>query len=328
MALREDKLLVNPHAVIRHCEFEHFIRAPRGNEQAPRVRMFRNAVANRILHQLLQGETGNQRGQERASDVELSPQPVREARLFDGDVLPDEFEFFAEWDFIRAMAAERRSQDLAQLFDDAHGGLTLVVAHHHGDGVERVEEKVRVHLRLQRGETRARQLLGKTRQLHVALARFDEVTNGVLDADDAQVHGDAERQRDEDPAQPIHADRAKKLRRPDSQRRAHRLRIEHQPQPQLEQFAACRPGDAEQQRQDKMQERVPHKTRSGQGQAFREAEDCGREQAVKQPIAAFPQQIARRHWIPAVKPRLGDAIDGGESGGRYPCRRNEHPWFQ
>lgn len=118
--------------------------------------MFRDAVANRILHQLLQGEAGNQRGQERVGDTEFRLQPVRESRFFNGDVLPDKFEFFAERDFIRAVAAERGAQHFAQLFDDAHGGLTLVVTRQHGYGVERVEEKVRIHLRLQRGEMRAR----------------------------------------------------------------------------------------------------------------------------------------------------------------------------
>src|SRR5262245_32854603 len=104
---------------------------------------------------MLQREAGDHGGQERVADVEFGPQPIRESRLLYGDVLPDELEFFSEWDFIHAMAAERRPQHFAQLFDDAHRGPTVVVTHEHGDRVERIEEEVRVNLRLQRGKTRA-----------------------------------------------------------------------------------------------------------------------------------------------------------------------------
>src|SRR5215475_6622336 len=160
---------------------------------------------------MLQRETGRRRGQERVVYVEFGAQSVRESRLLYGDVLPDEFELFSEGNFIQAMAAERRPQDFAQLLDDAHGGLAVVVTNEHCDRVERVEEKVRVNLGLQRGETRARQPLGKTGHLDVALSRFDEVTDGVLDPDDAEIHGDAERQSCEDPSPPFHAGLTKKL---------------------------------------------------------------------------------------------------------------------
>src|SRR5882672_1228377 len=103
---------------------------------------------------MLQREAGRRGGQERFVYVEFGPQAIGESRLLYGDVLPDEFELFSEGDFIHAMAAQRRPQYFAQLFDDAHGGLTVVVTHEHGNRVERVEEEVRVHLRLQRGKTR------------------------------------------------------------------------------------------------------------------------------------------------------------------------------
>src|SRR5262249_33665320 len=154
---------------------------------------------------MLEREAGHGGGQERIVYVELGPQPIGEPRLFYGDGLADEFQLFPEGNFIHTMSAQRRSQHFAQLFDDAHGGLTVVVTHEHRDSVERVEEEVRIHLRLKRGEARVREPFGKTGQLRVALARFDEVTNCMLNADDAEVDGDAERQRDEYPAQPVQA---------------------------------------------------------------------------------------------------------------------------
>src|SRR5262245_37975239 len=155
VALRYDELRVNALPVVRDREFAHGAGATRGDDQAARVGAPRDAMTYRILHSLLQREARYRRGQERVADIEFRPQPIRESRLLDGDVLSDELQFFSEWDFIRAMAAQRRPQHLAQLFDDAHGGLTVVVTHEHRDRVERVEEEVRIHLRLQRGETRA-----------------------------------------------------------------------------------------------------------------------------------------------------------------------------
>src|SRR5262247_4274706 len=131
------------------------------------------------------------------------------------------------------MSAQRRSQHLAQLFDDAYGRLTVVVTHEHGDSIERVEEEVRIHLRLKRGEARVRELFGKAGQLRVALARFDEVTNGMLNADDAEVDGDAERQCDEYPAQPVQAGLLVKLSV--LHRLAQSVQIEQQHQPPFQQ---------------------------------------------------------------------------------------------
>src|SRR5262245_43513045 len=102
------------------------------------------------------------------------------------------------------MAAQRRAQHFTQLFDDPHSCLTVVVTNEYGNRVERVEEEMRVHLRLQRSKTRDRELLGKTGDLYVPLARLDEVAYGVLDADDAEVYSYAKWKGGEDPAQPFH----------------------------------------------------------------------------------------------------------------------------
>src|SRR5262245_5067264 len=148
VALRDGEILVNTRPVVRDGELERGADATRGDDQAARVGAPRNAMTYRILDQVLQREARHYGGDERIADVEFGSQPIGESRLLNGDVLPDEFEFFSERDFIRAMAAERGPQHFTQLFDDAHRGLTLVVAHEHGDGVERVEEEVRVDLRL------------------------------------------------------------------------------------------------------------------------------------------------------------------------------------
>src|ERR671927_471195 len=89
------------------------------------------------------------------------------------------------------------------MFDDADGALSIVVTNEHRNRVECVEEKVRIELCLECRKARAGELFRQTCDLHFTLARVDEVTRRVLDADDAEIHRDTERQRREDPAEPF-----------------------------------------------------------------------------------------------------------------------------
>src|SRR5215211_6531091 len=92
------------------------------------------------------------------------------------------------------------------MFDDADGALPIVVTNEHGDGVECVEEKVRVELCLEGGKAGARELFRETGYLHFTLARVYEVTGRVFDSDHTQIDSHPERQRREDPAQPFDTD--------------------------------------------------------------------------------------------------------------------------
>src|SRR5205823_949545 len=129
---------------------------------------------------------------------------IGEARLLHSEILPYQIDLVLECNLVGPRPTKRAPQHIAQLLDHARRGRGVAVAHEHGNGVETVEEKVRVELRRERGETRARQLLRQTRHLHLTLPYLLEVANGVLDPDDGQVHGDAERERDEEPAHEIH----------------------------------------------------------------------------------------------------------------------------
>src|SRR5689334_22143923 len=99
------------------------------------------------------------------------------------------------------------------MLDYAHRALPIVITHEHGDSVQRVEKKMRIELRLQRREPRARELFRKSCDLHFTFARFDEVTRRVFDADDAEINLHAKRQGGEDPTQPFNADLTPEVRR-------------------------------------------------------------------------------------------------------------------
>src|SRR6185503_5877252 len=121
-------------------------------------RVSRNTVTNRILNKVLQRETGNHCAQKRVGNSELRAQAIREACLLDRDVLPHEIEFFPKCDFVSLMARERAAQQFAQVFDDTHGTLAIVVANEHRNRVERVEKKMWIELRLQCREASAGEL--------------------------------------------------------------------------------------------------------------------------------------------------------------------------
>src|SRR5689334_8271662 len=91
-----------------------------------------------------------------------------------------------------SISTRSRSEHLAQLLDDARRLGAVAVAHQHVDRIQAVEEKVRIHPGLERGQLGAGELLGHARELHFTIARFDEVPCRVLDADHAEIDGDTE----------------------------------------------------------------------------------------------------------------------------------------
>src|SRR6185503_11049280 len=101
---------------------------------------------------MLQRKTRNSGRHQRFGNSELRPQAIREACLLDCNVLPDEIEFFTECDFVCLVTSQRASQQLAEMLDDAHRALSIVVTNEHGDRVECVEKEMRVELCLERSE--------------------------------------------------------------------------------------------------------------------------------------------------------------------------------
>src|SRR5688572_22678163 len=101
------------------------------------------------------------------------------------------------------MTAESASQHLAEMFDDAHSTLAIVVTNENGDRVQCVEKKMRVELRLKCRKARAGELFGKSCDLHFALTRLDEITGCVFDPDYAEINGNTKRQCSKDPTHPF-----------------------------------------------------------------------------------------------------------------------------
>ena len=76
------------------------------------------------------------------------------ARALDVEIIAEQFELPFERHLLLRAAAERSPQQLAELPDHVHRRLVIVAPHQRGDGVERIEEEVRIELHAQRLEPR------------------------------------------------------------------------------------------------------------------------------------------------------------------------------
>ena len=116
-------------------------------------------------------------------DVHADSQTILEARLFDLEILLQELELFLQRDLGLAAAVERDAQQIAQPADHPIGGLRIAV-HQRRDRVQRVEQKVRMELRLERLQLRLDQPRLELRRLQLALLRLVVIRDRVADADD------------------------------------------------------------------------------------------------------------------------------------------------
>ena len=68
------------------------------------------------------------------------------------------FELARQRHLLRVHVGEHRAQQVAEARQRLLGLLALLLAHQHHDGVQRVEQEVRLQLRLERAEARLRHL--------------------------------------------------------------------------------------------------------------------------------------------------------------------------
>ena len=119
-------------------------------------------------------------------DVEQRGKTLAEADLFYLDVFLQEFDLFGETNFGPRRRLERQPQQIAQLREHAFGSGHIAV-HQRRDRVQRVEEKVRVQLMLQRLELRFDEPRLELRLAQRALLSLAVVEHRVNQADDARA---------------------------------------------------------------------------------------------------------------------------------------------
>ena len=110
-------------------------------------------MANGILDERLQDESGNQAIDGIVLDAILDRQPVGEANSLDVEVRFDSDDLFAERDLTRALS-QRRAKDRRELSNHATRGDGRIVCEL-GHGSKGVEQEVRLKLRLEIVQTRS-----------------------------------------------------------------------------------------------------------------------------------------------------------------------------
>jgi hypothetical protein len=130
-----------------------------------------DAVLQGVFHQRLQDEIRHQRVLEAPGDPDVDLEPSLETDLHDLEIAPQEDDFLRQGHLGRVRPFERGTQELGQARDHAPHAFRVAL-HQRRDRVQRVEEKVRVHLRAQRRETRVGQLRLQVRGVGLQARRF------------------------------------------------------------------------------------------------------------------------------------------------------------
>ena len=91
------------------------------------------------------------------------------AHLLDFEIAPEEFEFLAQRDLLHVAAIQRAAEQFAEADDHAVGRVGILVDER-GDGVERIEQEVRIDLHAQGLQAGLDEFGGERRRLAFALA--------------------------------------------------------------------------------------------------------------------------------------------------------------
>src|SRR6185437_8363725 len=119
----------------------------------------RDPVLDRVLHERLQQQVGNQCAQQLRGNVHVHPQPFSKADLLDVEIALQILDLLLQGD-LRPMGVRRgTAEKLAQTDDHAHRGVVQPVAHQACYRIERVVHEVRLYLPAQRGQLRVGELL-------------------------------------------------------------------------------------------------------------------------------------------------------------------------
>ena len=124
-----------------------------------------------VFHHGLQNQAGNLGGTEFTRNAHAHLKPLRKSHLLDVEILEGKVQFLAQRHLLPAGILHHAAQKVAQPSDHAHGCIVSFLAHQAGDGVERIEQKVRLDLPAQCVELGLRELLVEPRGLGLLMGQ-------------------------------------------------------------------------------------------------------------------------------------------------------------
>src|SRR5262249_41674287 len=170
-------------AVVADLHPETLADTPRADVNVVAAVPARDAVLDRVLDERLQDHPRHFAVERVGFDRHADSETILEARLFDVEVLLQELGLFLQRHLRLAAAIERDAEQIAQPADHSVGGIRIAV-HERGNGVQRVEQEVRVQLRLERLEARLDDLRLELRGAQLPLLRLVIEGDRVADAHD------------------------------------------------------------------------------------------------------------------------------------------------
>src|SRR5262249_11147469 len=106
-------------------------------------------------------QAGNLDGQEFTRDIHDDVKAIRKSNLLNVEILLQKIHFLSQCDYMPVGSFDDTAQKVTQPCDHVYSSIISFFAHQAGDGIERVEKKVRLDLPPQGIQLRFRKLLVK-----------------------------------------------------------------------------------------------------------------------------------------------------------------------
>ena len=173
--------------VVIDADRQRSVRARRRDADCSTLHSARNAVFDRVLDHGLQNQAGNLRGKKFLGNVDAELKTLGKTHLLNVQILLGELQFLAERHLLSVGILHHSPQEVTQPDDHAHGRVVSFFAHQAGNGVERVEQEMRLDLPAQRAELGLRELLAETRRLGLLKGQLFSRIEHVVDQQDQAV---------------------------------------------------------------------------------------------------------------------------------------------
>ena len=140
-----------------------------------------DAVAHSIFDDRLQAHVRNGGVQGSVVGRNLDAQAILKANLLDGKIQPEIFQLPPERDLLRLDVFEDAAEQVAKPGKHLLGLSPALLAHQHHDGVQGIEQEMRLKLHLEGAQLRPHQLGLQFGGVHFALSKSAVVAEARLD---------------------------------------------------------------------------------------------------------------------------------------------------
>src|SRR5215510_7211476 len=144
-------------------------------------------MSHGVFNDWLENQIGNADIEHLRIDANIGRESILKTNALDLEITVQKLDFLLKCDFHRAGILECQSQEVAETRNHLAGGFS-VSAQQRGDGMQGIEEKVRMNLHLQRFQLRLHQLSAKLRSFELVFAVTVVVIECVAHQQDEPVN--------------------------------------------------------------------------------------------------------------------------------------------